>query len=1142
LARGPRAAGRTPGDAASGAGDQEETAQQVVSFARGGTLNLLGAVCNQAALFGVTMLLARKLGRVDVGVYAQAYAFLTLLGTLSLAGLTTALTRFVAVHLAERDQGAVRGTIRLSLSIATMIAGLLSAGLLLAVPFLVQAFHEPRLALPLRLVALTLPATAFTDAALAATRGYRTMKPFALIGLVFEPLTRLGLVTLLLQLGAGLTGVMAALLCSNLSAAVLAALALRRVMGPPAAPATYRPRELLSFSAMSGMAGLASNGLIWADTLLLGLLGNSGQVGVYNVATRLVQLAAFVMLPINAAFSPRIADLYHRGELDRLRHSYGLAASWIVRLSLPAFILLVVFPRDLLALFGGGFAAGAAVTVILAVGKFIDAATGPCGLVLTMTGRPKLALLINLAGLVLNVLLNLVLIPRFGIVGAAVAWAISLALINGARMTQVWLELRMVPFEAASGKGLAAAVAAFIAAVTVRETLGRPAQLLVGAAVVAAVYLLALRLQGLSVEDRLVLGALWRRRHVPDLGRTSPEAVIAGEVGFMAPPLVEAPWLSGMPDLVQGDRPPFRPERPPRPPRARPAFSPVRYVPALWRRRLVVLTGLLTGLAVGGGVLPAYLPSQPIYRATLRLEMKPLALDLAANPSAGRTPSELASEALDVEVVEQLVRRLGSLPRQLDATRGLPPEQWPTGLLEAIRAQPVTGTHSALSLSLQDRSGRNASYVLESYGRHLAAKRNATDRARTRQAMAGLDQQARELRLNLVQWSQRVDQERATSPLGSASLVTQTQLEAFLDRYRAKLTERERLRDKLARQEPSTVAQLPAMLAVASRPLGRTRMLILAVLTSLLAGVLLALLLEAVRPRLITEADAASAAGVDVLATVPKRRRSWLRRGREASGNAEDEAYRRLATNLERQGLARQFSVLAVTSAELGEGKSAVAVGLARALAHRGRAVVVVSGDLRRPIIERGFGVPEVPGLGDYLETSGTDVASLLVGVHDNLLLLPAGWTGRSPTNLLARPHLADAIARLRDMQLVVLVDTPAAGWWWSEALTLAAEADATMLVARSGRSRWKPLANLASTLHRERFPLLGVVLMGSERRPRHVRQAASGPTAPATRLRSRPPNRAPADGHGNGNGRGGPGDGSHAARPRRRGQLPGRT
>jgi Mrp family chromosome partitioning ATPase len=327
-----------------------------------------------------------------------------------------------------------------------------------------------------------------------------------------------------------------------------------------------------------------------------------------------------------------------------------------------------------------------------------------------------------------------------------------------------------------------------------------------------------------------------------------------------------------------------------------------------------------------------------------------------------------------------------------------------------------------------------------------------------------------------------------------ATMTTQTQYEAFRDRYRAKLSERNRLRKLAALQGRSTVAHLPVTQSQASAPLGRTTILGLGILAGLLAGILLALLLEAVRPRLVTEADTASAAGVDVLISVPKRRRwpaRWLLP--ELTPSAEDAAYRRLAVSLERQGLGSELSVVAVASAELKEGKSAVAVGLARALVQHGRAVVVVSGDLRRPVVERALGVPQVPGLGEYLETSGADVLSLVIAVRDNLLLLPAGWAGRSPADLLARPHLAEAVEQLRNLHLVVLVDTPAARWW-PEALALAAEADATVLVARSGRSRWKALAQLAGILHRNHFPVVGTVLVGVGRGPHPLRQRTREP------------------------------------------------
>src|SRR6266542_1211322 len=291
-----------------------ETRRQILGIARGGGLNLLGQVCSQVAMLGVTVLLARRLGRDDLGRYAQAFAFLSLLGLLSLSGFRAGLTRFVAVHLAERDPGALRGTVRLGIALTTGVAGVLALALCPAAPWLAgSVFHDAHLTLPLRAVALALPAATFTDSALAATQGFRTMKPLA----------RVGGSAALLVAGAGLRGVMAALVASNLAAAVLAGAALRRLMrsapataaavGPGSGRAarhrarpTYNVGELLGFSMVSWGASLASTGLIWGDTILIGALRSSAEVGVYNVATRLVTLATFVMPAINGALGPRI--------------------------------------------------------------------------------------------------------------------------------------------------------------------------------------------------------------------------------------------------------------------------------------------------------------------------------------------------------------------------------------------------------------------------------------------------------------------------------------------------------------------------------------------------------------------------------------------------------------------------------------------------------------------------------------------------------------------------------------------------------------------------------------------------------------------------------------------------------------------
>jgi O-antigen/teichoic acid export membrane protein len=487
--------------------------RQIRGIARGGSLNLAGAILGQAAVFAILLLLARWFDIREVGRYAQCYAVLSLLGLLALSGFRAGVTRFVAVHLADEDPAAVRGTVRLALLVSGGSAALLGVALALAAPWLAAQLHDPGLTAGLRLMALTLPAQTVCEAALAATRGWRSQRSFTLIGQIYEPIARLVLTAVLLVAGAGLTGAFWAIVVAGWSAAVLALLALRRrLRALDGSARSYQPRQLFSFSTVSWVSSLSSTGLIWLDTLLLGFYANP-DIGVYNVATRLVTVAVFVLAPLNAAFGPYLAHLYHQGRLDEVRRSYAAVTGWVVRLSLPAFAALLVFPGELLRLFGGAFAVGAAVTVILAIGQIVNAATGPCGTVLNMSGRVALNMWDNLAALVLNVLLNLWLIPAYGIVGAAVAWAVSLAVVNAARVLQVRWLIRALPVSRGMLYGLLAGAAALAAGFAVKAVLPTGfGTLVAGLAAIVAVYVGVVLALGLSAEDRMVLRALIRRR------------------------------------------------------------------------------------------------------------------------------------------------------------------------------------------------------------------------------------------------------------------------------------------------------------------------------------------------------------------------------------------------------------------------------------------------------------------------------------------------------------------------------------------------------------------------------------------------------------------------------------------------------
>ncbi|WP_326559820.1 flippase [Micromonospora sp. NBC_01796] len=511
--------GRPPAEPESGD-------QQVRGMARGGVLNLAGAILSQAALFLIMLLLARVLGLREVGRYAQVYAVLSLLGLLSLSGFRAGLTRFVAVHLADDDPAAIRGTIRLGVGISAAASTVIAVGLALGAPWLAEALNDPQLTTGLRLAALTLPAATVCEAALAATRGWRTQRAYALIGQVYEPGARLLLTVVALVAGAGLTGAFWAVVVASWSAAGFALVALARMLRRVgAARPAYRPTELFRFSTVSWVSSLSSTGLIWVDTLLLGFYGNE-DIGAYHVATRLVTVAVFVLAPINASFGPYLAHLYHQGRMDEVRRIYAVATGWVVRLSLPAFVALLVLPDQLLHLVNGSaLAGGAAVTIALALGQLVNAATGPCGTLLNMSGRVSVNMVDNLAALVLNILLNLWLIPAYGILGAAVAWAVSLAAVNIARVWQVRVLVHAVPVTVGMLKGLAAAVLALGAGFAARWLVpGWVAELAVGLAVIALVYLGAVLALGLSREDVMVLRAVTRRGARRAAGASGPGA------------------------------------------------------------------------------------------------------------------------------------------------------------------------------------------------------------------------------------------------------------------------------------------------------------------------------------------------------------------------------------------------------------------------------------------------------------------------------------------------------------------------------------------------------------------------------------------------------------------------------------------
>jgi O-antigen/teichoic acid export membrane protein len=219
----------------------------------------------------------------------------------------------------------------------------------------------------------------------------------------------------------------------------------------------------------------------------------------------------------NMVFAPMIADLANRKEFDLLQTTYQTATRWFLSLALPFFVGLALLAHPILSLFGPEFVAGSSTLAVLAAGQIIAVGVGSVGYLVAMSGHPQMIFWNRLAGLLLNIALTLLLLPRFGLLGAAIAQAIMIAFVNILALVEVRFLLKIQPYTKSYAKPLIAisgAGAATFVSLYVPGMFGLPeiasglSQIGLGCLILVIAYLGLLSVQGLEQEDRRVLMGL----------------------------------------------------------------------------------------------------------------------------------------------------------------------------------------------------------------------------------------------------------------------------------------------------------------------------------------------------------------------------------------------------------------------------------------------------------------------------------------------------------------------------------------------------------------------------------------------------------------------------------------------------------
>ncbi len=490
--------------------------RNLLQAAKGGAIIAAGRLFAYGARFVLAFLLARGLGAEQYGLYTLALSTATLVAGIAMLGMGQALVRYVAILSSRRDEEGLWGALQVGVGFSTLASVVLATGLFaLAYPIATNIFHEPGLAPLLQLFSAFIPFMTLSLVLGGATRGFKKMEYSTIANTFVQLIFRLVLTAMLFVLGFGAIQAVIIFGVSNLIATVLLLIFLNKEFSlkRPLRKARRDIREITSFSAPLWITNVLRRFRSSIQTLLLGSFASVTAVGVFSIVSNVSIVGG--MSFITTSTKPIIAEVHARGDMKQLGGLYRTTSRWAVTLNLPIILALILFREEILSIFGQTYLDGAAALVLLALSQLVHVGTGICGTIIDMTGHSKLRLLNSSVQLVVVIGLNLLLIPRWGLIGAAIAALVGVTITNSLRLFQVWFLFRLIPYDRSFVKPILAAVAATAAGLVAGRWLPGTESVIVtivsGVAIVFMVYFGLLILLRLPPEERTVFERLQRR-------------------------------------------------------------------------------------------------------------------------------------------------------------------------------------------------------------------------------------------------------------------------------------------------------------------------------------------------------------------------------------------------------------------------------------------------------------------------------------------------------------------------------------------------------------------------------------------------------------------------------------------------------
>lgn len=394
--------------------------------------SLLIKLIGLSAGFALSIYLGRTLGPEGLGLINLSRKIMNIFLILALFGMPPVVLKYVAIGYAKRDNVQIGNTVRKGLIFSGSLAIILSLIVYNFSTYIsIFIFNSYALIIPLKVTSLIIVPQVFSRILSSAINGtgkvwqshlVKDTLSAVLVGILI-------LLSILLELSINVVLVAKIYLVARIFVSLIVFIYWRKLnISSTVKRSQFKEmfKMALPMVLVSSVSVLNSN----FDSIMIGFLGDLEQVGFYNVALRLATITSIIHIISASVLSPKIASFWADGKINEIEIMVQRITKLLIILGVITLIIYFFFGTFFLEFWGKSFKESYVILIILCLGQFFNLTTGAAGLILIMTGLEKIASYISITVLCVNIILNIIFIPLYGAIGAALVTSITLFIEN----------------------------------------------------------------------------------------------------------------------------------------------------------------------------------------------------------------------------------------------------------------------------------------------------------------------------------------------------------------------------------------------------------------------------------------------------------------------------------------------------------------------------------------------------------------------------------------------------------------------------------------------------------------------------------------------------------------------------------------